>query len=162
MLEDSQTIKKNFVPYGRLLSEIFHQIGVLDALKSVNCYTDAQLSTITGRIINGVTLVTMKLIRKEDHQELKTDLKESSVISNLMDDFPPICKQDPLEVRVMFIKEYYETTGQITKISDIPNEMYGGALPIARNRKSLKRKMTEAEYLDATPEFDAKEIGRAS
>ena len=34
--------------------------------------------------------------------------------------------------------------------------MYGGALPIARNRKSLKRKMTEAEYLDATPEIDAK------
>ena len=34
--------------------------------------------------------------------------------------------------------------------------MYGGALPIARNRKSLKRKMTEAEYLDGTPEFDAK------
>jgi len=155
-LEDSQTIKKNFVPYGRLLLEIFHQIGVLDALKSVNCYTDAQLSTVTGRIINGATLVTMKLIRKEDHQELSTDLKESSVISNLMDDFPPICKQDPLEVKVMFIKEYYETTGQIIKISDIPDEMYGGALPIARNRKSLKRKMTEAEYLDATPEFDAK------
>ena len=98
----------------------------------------------------------MKLIRKEDHQELRTDLKESSVISNVMDDFPPICKQDPLEVRVMFIKEYYETTGQIIKISDIPDEMYGGALPIARNRKSLKRKMTEAEYLDATPKFDAK------
>jgi len=56
----------------------------------------------------------------------------------------------------MFIKEYYETTGQIIKISDIPDEMYGGALPIARNRKSLKRKMTIAEYLDATPEFDVK------
>ena len=73
-----------------------------------------------------------------------------------MDDFPPICKQDPLEVRVMFIKEYYESTGHIIKISDILDEMYGGALPIARNRKSLKRKMTEAEYLDATPEIDAK------
>jgi len=83
-------------------------------------------------------------------------LKESSVISNLMDDFPPICKEDPLEVRVMFIKDYYEMTGQIIKISDIPDEMYGGALPISRNRKTLKRKMTEAEYLDATPEFDAK------
>ena len=69
-----------------------------------------------------------------------------------MDDFPPICKQDPL----MFIKDYYEMTGQIIKISDILDEMYGGALPIAKNRKSLKRKMTEAEYLDATPEFDAK------
>ena len=96
------------------------------------------------------------MFKKEDHQELSTVLKESSVISNLMDDFPPICKQDPLEVRVMFIKEYYELAGQIIKISDIPDEMYGGALPIARNRKSLKRKMTEAEYLDATPEFDAK------
>jgi len=98
----------------------------------------------------------MKLIRKEDHQELSTDLKESSAISNLMDDFPPICKQDPLEVRVMFIKEYFEMTGQIIKISDIPDEMYGGALPIAKNRKSLKRKLTEAEYLDDTPEFVAK------
>jgi len=155
-LEDSQTIKKNFVPYGRLLSEIFHQSGVLDALKNVNCFTDAQLGTVTGRIINGATLVTMKLIRKEDHQELSTDLKESSVISNLMDDFPPICKQDPLEVRVMFIKEYFELTGQIIKISDILDEMYGGALPIAKNRKSLKRKLTEAEYLDDTPEFAAK------
>jgi len=47
-------------------------------------------------------------------------------------------------------------TGQIIKISDIPDEMYGGALPIAKNRKSLKRKMTEAEYLDDTPEFAAK------
>ena len=47
-------------------------------------------------------------------------------------------------------------TGQIIKISDIPDEMYGGALPIARKRKSLKRKMTEAEYLYATPKFDVK------
>ena len=155
-LEDSQTIKKNFVPYGRLLSEIFHQSGVLGALKNVNCFTDAQLGIVTRRIINGATLVTMKLIRKEDHQELSTDLKESSVISNLMDDFPPICKQDPLEVRVMFIKEYFELTGQVIGISDIPDEMYGGALPIAKNRKSLKRKLTEAEYLDDSPEFAAK------
>ena len=86
-LKDSQTIKRNFVPYGRILSEIFHQIGVLDALKSVNCFTDAQFGTVTGRIINGATMVTLKLIKKEDHQELSTDLKESSVISNLMDDF---------------------------------------------------------------------------
>jgi len=155
-LRDSQTIKKNFVPYGRLLLEIIHKGGILDALKNVNYFTDAHLGTVIGRIINGATLVTMKLIRKEDHKELSTDLKESSVISNLMDDFPPICKQDPLEVRVMFIKEYFEMTGHIIKISDIPDEMYGGALPIAKNRKSLKRKMTEAEYLDDTPEFAAK------
>jgi len=34
--------------------------------------------------------------------------------------------------------------------------MYGDALPIAKSRKSLKRKMTEAEYLDDTPEHAAK------
>jgi len=133
-LKDSQTIQKNFVPYGRLLSEIFHQGGILNALKEVNYFTDAQLGTVTGRIINGATLVSMKFIKKVDYKELSTDLKESSVISNLMDDFPPICKQDPLKVRVMFIKEYFEMTGQIIKISDIPDEMYGGALPIAKNR----------------------------
>jgi len=155
-LKDSQTIKRNFVPYGRLISEIFHQGGILNALKKVNYFTDAQLGTVTGRIINGATLVNMKLIRKEDHKELSTDLKESSVISNLMDDFPPICKEDLLEVRVMYMKEYFEMTGQIIKISDIPDEMYGSALPIAKNRKSLKRKMTEAEYLDDTPEHAAK------
>ena len=82
--------------------------------------------------------------------------KESSVISNLMDDFPPICKQDPLEVRVIYMKEYFEMTGQTNKISDIPDEMYGGALPIAKSRKSLKRKMIEAEYLDDTSEQIAK------
>jgi len=155
-LRDSQTIHKNFVPYGRLLLEIFYQGGILNSLKEVNYFTDAQLCTVTGRIINGATLVAMKLIKKQDLKQLSTDLKESSVISNLMDDFPPICKQDPLEVIVMFMKEYFETTGKVIKISDIPDEMYGGALPITKNKKSLKMKMTEAEYLEDTPKPVAK------
>jgi len=150
-LKDSQFLRKSFVPYGRLLSEIFHQGGILNTLKEVNYFTDAQLGTVTGHIINGATLVSMKYIQKADYKELSTDLKESSIISNLMNDFPPICKQDPVDVQVMFIKEYFETTGQVIKISDIPEEMYGGTLPIAKNRNSLKRKMTEAEYLDETP-----------
>jgi len=155
-LRESQTIHKNFVPYGRLLSEIFYQGGILNSLKEVNYFTDAQLCTVTGRIINGENLVAMKLIKKQDLKQLSTDLKESSAISNLMDDFPPICKQDPLEVRIMFMKEYFETTGKVIKISDIPDEMYGGALPVAKNMKSLRRKMTEAEYLEDTSEPVAK------
>jgi len=155
-LKDSQTINRNCIPYGRLILEILHQGGILKALKKVNYFTDAQLGTVTGKIINGGTLKHMKLIRKEDHKVFSTDLKESSVISNLMDDFLPICKQDPLEVRVMYMKEYFEMTGQTIKISDIPDEMYGGALPIAKSRKSQKRKMTEAEYLEDTPEPVAK------
>ena len=150
-LKYSQLLRKTFVPYGRLLSEIFHQGGILNTLKEVNYFTDAQLGTVTGRIINGATLVSMKFIKKAEYKELITDLKESSVISNLMDDFPPRCKQDPVDVQVMFIKDYFQMTGQVIKISDIPEEMYGGTLPIAKNRKSMKRIMTEAEYLDETP-----------
>ena len=54
------------------------------------------------------------------------------------------------------MKEYFETIGKVIKISDIPDEMYGGALPVARNKKSLMRKMTEAEYLEDTSEPVAK------
>jgi len=130
-LKESQTIKKSWIPYGRLISEILHQGRILNALKEVNYFIDAQLGTVTGKIINGSTLKHMKLIKKEDHKVLSTDLKESPVLSNLMDDFPPICKKDPIEVQVMYMADYFERTGQTIKISDIPEEMYGGALPIA-------------------------------
>jgi len=70
----------------------------------------------------------------------------------MMDDFPPICKQDPLDVRVNYILDHYEKTGQTIKLSDIPNTIYGGALSIARNRKSKTRATSEAEYVDEAPE----------
>ena len=94
----------------------------------------------------------MKLIKKEDYKVLSTDLKESTIVSNLMDDFPPICKQDPMEVRIQYIMDHFERTGQTIKISDIPENMYGGALPIANSRKSKKRAMTEAELVEDAPE----------
>jgi len=83
------------------------------------------------------------------------------VISNLMDDFPPICKQDPLEVRVMYMREHFEMTGQTIKISDIPDEIYGGALPIAKSRRSKKKAMTEAEYVEDAPEQAAKKAKKS-
>jgi len=97
-LRESQTIKRSWIPYGRLISEILHQGGILNTLKEVNIFTYAQLGTVTGKIINGSTLKNMKLIKKEDYIVLSTDLKESIVASNLMEDFPPICKQDHVEV----------------------------------------------------------------
>jgi len=147
-LKENQTIKRIWIPYGRLISEILHQGGILNALKEVNYFTDAQLGTVTGKIINGSTLKHMKLIKKEDYKVLSTDLKESTVLSNLMDDFPPICKQDPIEVQVMYMVDHFERTGQTIKISDIHETMYGGALPIAKSRKSKKRAMTEVEYVE--------------
>ena len=160
-LKESQTIKRTWIPYGRLISEILHQGGILNALKEVNFFTDAQLDTIIGKIINGSTLKHMKLIKKEDYKVLSIDLKESTVLSNLMDDFPPICKQNPIEVQVRYMVDHFERTGQTIKISDIPENMYGDALPIAKSRKSKKRAMIEAEYVEDAPEPASKKAKKS-
>lgn len=97
-----------WVPYGRLLSEIFYQGGVLDSLSRAQGYTDQMLDTKTGAFINAQTLKNMKLISKVT--KLRTDLSESHVVSDLMRDFPPICKQDPIEVQMRYIKEHYVAT----------------------------------------------------
>ena len=71
----------------------------------------------------------MKLISKEDYKKLDTDLKKSHVVSNLMEDFPPICTKDPLDVRVSFILKHFETTRETIRMEDVLEDMYGGALP---------------------------------
>jgi hypothetical protein len=121
-------------------------------LKKLKIITDAQLGTVTGKVINGSTLKHMKLIKKEEYTKLKSNLKESSVVSKLMDDFPPICKEDPLDVRVNFILEHYQTTGETIKLDEIPETMYGGALPVAQKRKSKKRIISEADDVEEASE----------
>jgi len=69
-LKESQTIKRTWIPYRRLISKILHQGGILNALKEVNYFPNAQLGTVTGKIINSSTLRHMKLIKKEDHKVL--------------------------------------------------------------------------------------------
>jgi len=88
-------------------------------------------------------------------------LKESKAISNLMEGFPPICKQDPLDVQLYFIHDHFQATGETIQLEDIPEQMYGGALPEAKGRKSKKRALTEAEYLDDAFEEPSKKSRKA-
>jgi len=147
-LRESQTINRSWIPYGRLISEILHQGGFLKALSDTKVFTDQQLGTVTGKIINGSTLRNMNLIKKDVYKKLDTDMKESRAISNLMQDFPPICKQDPDDVQLYFIHDHLEKTGETIHLENIPEQMYGGTLPVEKSRKSKKRALTEAEYLD--------------
>ncbi|RHN55714.1 hypothetical protein MtrunA17_Chr5g0420971 [Medicago truncatula] len=132
----SQVNNRCWVPYGRLLFEIFHQGGILQALSNVNAFTDIQLGIETGKIFNGGTLRHMKVIGKDDYKRLSTDMQESDAVSALMKDFQPICKQDALEVQMHFIKEHFALTGTKKSLREVPEEMYGGALPIAKSRKT--------------------------
>jgi len=131
-----------------LLSEIFHQGGILKALKLSKVVNDDQQGTITGKIINASTLRNMNLIKKEEFTKLKTDLQESFVVSNLMDNFLPICKQDPVDVQTYFIYDHWENTGETIRFDEIPEQMYGGTLPVARKRKSKKKATLEADDVE--------------
>jgi len=127
-LRESQLNSRIWVPYGRLISEILYHGRILKGLDDTKVFTDQQLGTVTGKIINGSTLGNMKLIKQEDIKKLDTYMKESRVSSNLMENFPPICKQDPLDVQLYFIHDYLKSTGAET--------MYGGALSVAKSRKT--------------------------
>jgi hypothetical protein len=63
-LEKSQQKDRTFIPYGRLLSEIFHQGGILKAVKLFKTITDHQLGTMVGKYINGKTLRNMNLVQE--------------------------------------------------------------------------------------------------
>jgi len=103
----------------------------------------------------------MTLIKKEDIKKLDTDMNESRAISNLMEGFPPICKQDPLDVQLYYIHDHLQSTRKNIQLEDIPDQMYGGALPIAKSRKTKRKALTKDEYLDDASEQPTKKAKKA-
>jgi len=95
--------KRKQVPCGMLLSEIFYQGGLIETLKKFN------LGTTTRKIINGKTLQNMKIIGKFSSNE--KDLKESSVPSGLMGDFPRISTKDNPKVLTGYIVAHAKESG---------------------------------------------------
>ena len=103
----------------------------------------------------------MYLIKKEDFKKLNTDLQESYAVSNLMDNFPPIFKQDPLDVQLYFIHDHLKKTGETIRLEEIPEEMYGGTLLVAKKRKSKKKATSEADDVEEAPEPKRKKAKKA-
>jgi len=65
-----------------------------------------------------------------------------------MEGFPPTYKQDQLDMQLYYIHDHLQAIGKTIQLEDIPEQMYGGALLVAKGRKSKKRELTEAEYLE--------------
>jgi len=120
--------KRKQVPCGRLLSEIFSQGRLLETLRKSKLASDRALGTATGKIINGKTLQNMKIIRKISPNE--KDLKESSVQSELMRDFPPISKEGNPEVLAGYIVAHARESGATTQDEDIPDSSDGAPLRV--------------------------------
>jgi hypothetical protein len=104
----------------------------------------------------------MNLIEKEAYTKLSTDLKESDAMSNMMEDFPPICKQDPLDVQMNYIKDHFATTGKRIMLEDVPEPMYGGALQVAKSRKTKTNALTKDDYLKDASEHPSKKAKKAT
>jgi len=75
-LTESQTNKRTWIPYGRLISEVFYQGGLLRGLSETRGFSDDMLGTVTGKIINGTILANMKLIKPDAAIKLESDMKE--------------------------------------------------------------------------------------
>jgi len=137
-LEQSQQKNRAFVPYGRLLFEILHHGGMLEVLKMSKAVNDNQLGTMVGKYINSSTLYNTHLVKEVIIMD--TDLQESNILSNLMDNFPPICKRDPPDVRAHYVYKHWKATRVTIKYSDILDTMYGGSLPVASKKRKAKKK----------------------
>jgi len=124
--------KRKKVSCGRLLFEIFSQGKLLETLRKSKLTFDRVLGTATGKIINGKTLQNMKIIRKFSPNE--KDLKESSVQSELMRDFPPISKEDNPEVLAGYIAAHAKESGVTTQDEDIPDTSNGAPLRVKGKR----------------------------
>jgi len=111
--------RRKQIPCGRLLSEIFTQGKLLETLRSHRLASDKALGTVTGKFINGKTLLNMKIIRKFSPNE--KDLKESAVQTELMRDFPPISKEDNPEVLAELIAAYAKESRGIILDKDTPD-----------------------------------------
>jgi len=51
-----------------------------------------------------------------------------------------------------YIKDHFATTGNIIRLEDVPEAMYGGALPVAKSRKTKRKALTKDDYLVEAPE----------
>jgi len=135
-LKESQQIRRRFIPYGRLISEIFNQGKLLQVLKTTRVVSNIQLRTMTGNIMNGRTLRHMQLC--SEFIKLETDLHESQVVSHLMTGFPPISKEDNPEVLIHYVNQHFQETGEIINLNSIPETADGESLRVTKKRKSKK------------------------
>jgi len=155
--------KRKQIPCGRLLSEIFTQGKLLETLRRNKLASEKALGTVTGKIINGKTLQNMKIIKKFSPNE--KDLKESTVQTELMKDFPQIYKERNLEVLAELVAGYVKESGGIILDDDTPDvpdeaplrvrgkrtQTDGGSEATGAQNKKSKKDKSEASNLENIP-----------
>jgi len=148
--------KRKQIPCGRLLSEIFTQGKLVEALRNLGSASDKTLRTVIGKIINGKTLQNMKIIKKFSPNE--KNLKESTSQTKLMKDFPPIYQERNPEVLTKLIADFVKESG-IFLDAETPDTPDDAPLQVRR-----KRTTTDAgsEAIGAQTKKSKKDTSEAS
>jgi len=146
--ESSGSKKRKQVPYARLLLEIFHQSGLLNIIKKIGVSFDKDLGTCNGRILNARTLGYMKIVDPSKVKILKTDMTGSEISSDLMVEFPPISKEDPLEVLAAYVLQHFEDTGDVIAYCQIPLKLN---VPLKIARKRITKDESDEEDVEEKP-----------
>jgi len=158
-LKESQDKGRSSIPYGRLLSKIFYQGGILNTLQTIGAVSHDQLGTMVGSYINAKTLKSMRLIKKVE--KLESDLTESMIVSDLMDDFPLISKEDHPVVIAEYAVWYYKETGIALNIDQLPDTLGGAPLRIASKKKKSNKRASEAVDIEEASEPKKKKANKA-
>jgi len=66
-----------------------------------------------------------------------------------------------LDVQLFYIHDHLQSTGEEIHLEDIPKTMYGGNVKVAKSRKTKRKPMTEAEYLEDASEQPARKAKKA-
>jgi len=158
-LQESQDKGRSSIPYGRLLSEIFYQGGILNTLQTIGAVSNDQLGTMVGSYINAKTLKSMRMIKKVE--KLESNLTESMIISNLMEDIPPISKEDHPVVIADYVAWYYKETGIALNIDQLPDTLGGAPLRIASKKKKTNKRASEVVDIEEASEPKKKKAKKA-
>jgi len=90
----------------------------------------------------------MRLIKKVE--KLESDLTESMIVSDLMEDFLPISKEDHLVVIAEYAAWYYKETGIALNIDQLPDTLGEASLRIASKKKKFNKRALEAAKGEAS------------
>ena len=118
-IKDNTKLRKKNVLDARLLSELFFQDRLIDALKSLPDNED--LEEIYGNIISAFVLPNMKINDKCEIVASKIHLSVICGNSNYLKDYPIITKMvNPEVIRNLIIQSFKE--GNNIRLKDIPKK----------------------------------------
>src|ERR1044072_6428156 len=140
----------NYIPFGRLLSDILVESGIVDALRDAQCTED--LTTSVGDVLDARNLKKMGVLEKITVYPIP-EADEVVLDRRLMeDDFPPFSKEEPLEAIMEYIRMQVDDRYDMSwftydMLPDTIEEMDAGK---KRRKKSSEGDDSEKERMKAT------------